>query len=125
MSATCTNAVSPDGKYIIQKIVGEINTKMALEFDREAHALGRRLGINRYLTDATECRNVASVIENYYFAYKDISLTFNLYRSARVALLVDPEDRSHDFVETACRNAGFDVTIFRDWAEAIRYLVKE
>ena len=124
MTTTCTNTVSPDGKYIIQKIVGEINAEIALDLDRETNALGRRLGINSCLTDVTECRNVASIIDNYNFAYKDLLVDPGIDRLARVALLVDPQDNSHDFMETAARNAGFNVTIFRDREEAIRHLLK-
>jgi hypothetical protein len=39
-----------------------------------------------------------------------------------VALLVDPEDHSHDFVETVGRNAGLNVTLFRDRDAAKQYL---
>lgn len=122
MSTTCTNTVSPDGKYIIQKIVGEINAELALDFNRETHAIGRRLGIGHYLVDATECRNTDSPIDDYNFAYSDMPDDPSVDRFAVVALLVDPKDHSHDFVETVCRNAGLDVTIFRDRDAAVRHL---
>ena len=125
MSTTCTSTVSPDGKYIIQKIVGEIDAKIALDLNRETHALGHRLGINRYLTDVTEARNTDTPLDNYDFAYKDMPDNPGIDRSARVALLVDPEDYSHDFVETVCRNAGLDVTLFRDRDVDVRHLLGE
>lgn len=125
MPTTCTNTVSPNGKYIIQKIVGEINAEIALDLNRETHALGRRLGIRYYLSDLTECRNTDSMFDNYNFAYNDMPADPGIDRSARVALLVAPEDHSHDFVETACRNAGLNVTLFRDRDKAIRHLVGE
>jgi hypothetical protein len=125
MPTTCTNTVSLDGKYIIQEIVGEINAEIALGFNRETHALGHRLGINRYLSDLTECRNTDSIIGNYDFAYSDMPADPGIDRFARVAVLIAPEDHSHDFVETACKNAGLDVTLFRDRDEAIRHLVGE
>ena len=43
---------------------------------------------------------------------------------ARVALLVSPGDHSHDFVETAARNAYLDVTLFRDKDAAVRHLLQ-
>ncbi len=125
MSTTCTNTVSPNGKYIIQKIVGEINAEIALDLNHETHALGRRLGINCYLSDLTECRNTDSVIDNYDFAYSDMPADPGIDRFARVAVLIDPEDHSHDFVETVARNAGLDVTLFRNRDEAIRHLLGE
>lgn len=112
MSATCTNTVSSDGKYIIQKIVGDLKADLALRFNVDAHVLGREMGIKRYLIDLAECKNVASVIDTYDFAYHDMPLDPGIDRFAAVAVLVFPEDHSHDFVEVLARNAGLDVTIF-------------
>jgi hypothetical protein len=39
-----------------------------------------------------------------------------------VAILVRPDDRSHDFAETAMKNAGLSVALFRDRERAIAYL---
>lgn len=125
MPTDCTNTVSADGKYIIQKIVGEINAEIALKYNLEAHALGRELGIRRYLSDLTECRNTDTVFDNYDFAHHDMPITPGIDRFARVAVLVDPDDHSHDFVETVAQNAGLDVTLFYSRAAAIQHLTRE
>ncbi len=125
MPTTCANTVSPDGKYIIQKIIGEIDARIANALNQDLVEMDRRHNINRYLTDLTECRNVDSLVDNYNYAYRDLPSDPLIDRSARVALLVAPADHSHDFIETACRNAGFDVTLFRDRDEAIRHLLEE
>ena len=39
------------GDYIILTVRGTINRQTALQQDLEAHALGRELGIHRYLVD--------------------------------------------------------------------------
>jgi len=108
-------------KYITMKIIGEINRKIALEYDLEAHALGDKLGINRYLMDLTECKNTETVIDNYSFAYEDVREK-KLDKASIVVLLVAPDDHSHDFIETVSKNAGLNVTLFRDRAEAERYI---
>ncbi|MFO7584917.1 MAG: hypothetical protein R6W69_09315 [Anaerolineales bacterium] len=125
MSTTCTNTVSSDGKYIIHKIVGEIDARIASELNHDLVEMGRRYNINRYLTDLTECRNVDSLVDNYNYAYRDLPADPVIDPSARVALLVSPEDHSHDFVEVTCRNAGFDVTLFRERDAAVRHLLNE
>ncbi|MBW1985270.1 MAG: hypothetical protein JRI53_11180, partial [Deltaproteobacteria bacterium] len=66
---------SKDGKYIILKIQGEINRQSAMKQNLEAHTLGGKLGINRYLVDVTESRNTDSVMESYDFAYEDMKNT--------------------------------------------------
>ncbi|MBW1814413.1 MAG: hypothetical protein JRJ39_12290 [Deltaproteobacteria bacterium] len=70
----------------------------------EAHTLGGKLGINRYLVDVTESRNTDSVMESYDFAYEDMKNTEGIDLYARVALLVSPGDHSHDFIETVTTN---------------------
>jgi hypothetical protein len=73
----------------------------------------------------TEVRNAESVLEKYKFAYQNMQQETGINRHARVAMLVSPEDHSHDFVETVSRNSGLDVTLFRDREEAIKHLRKD
>ncbi|MBN1827164.1 MAG: hypothetical protein JW958_12980 [Candidatus Eisenbacteria bacterium] len=112
---------SPDRTYIELKATGEVNRAVAMRQNVEAHALGRNLGIHRYLVDMTECRNTETELDTYSFAYEDM-MTERVDKKARVALLVRPDDHSHDFVETVSRNAGLDVTLFRDRALAEKHL---
>jgi len=48
----------------------------------------------------------------------------DLSTSARVALLVAPEDHSHDFVELVVRNAGYNVRLFRNEGQAKSWIEK-
>ncbi len=117
-----TITVSEDGLYIILTIVGTIGRRSAMPPNVEAHALGERLGIQRYLVDVTGARNREPAVDAYEFAHRDLAGA-PLNRFARVALLVAPDDHSHDFVETVSRNAGHDVTLFRDRAAAVAHLL--
>lgn len=114
---------SDDGKYIILKHWGEITSELAMQRNLEAHALGVELGLTRYLVDVTEAKNVDSVTKTYKFAYEDMRVPPGINRNARVAMLVSPNDHSHDFVETVTRNAGLDVTLFRNREAAIKHLL--
>ena len=116
---------SEDRKYIILTIKGDITRDIAIQYNLEAHALGEKPGIHRYLTDLTESRNVESLVEKYKFAYQDMQQEAGINRYARVALLVSPSDHSHDFIETVARNSGLDVTLFRDGEEAISHLMRD
>lgn len=121
---TYTIRPSEDGNYILMKIVGEITRESSLKPNLEAHALGMKLGIHRYLVDATEARNVESPVANYQFAYTDMAQTPGIDPDAIAAFVVSPEDHSHDFIETVLRNAGQSATIFRDREQAIRFLME-
>ena len=114
---------SEDGEYIILKHWGEINNKLGVERVIEAQALGAKLGISRYLVDVTEAWNADSAPESYKYAYEDAKTAPGINANVRVAMLVDPEDHSHDFVETVLRNAGHNVTLFRDRDSAISHLL--
>jgi len=120
-----TISPSEDEKYIILKVQGEINRKDAMVQNLEAHALGKEKGINRYLVDVTEAKNTDSITNNYEFAYTDIKKTESIDKTAHVAILVSPEDHSHDFIETVARNSGLNVTIFNDPELARQHLLKE
>ena len=109
---------SVDGPYINVKVRGNITRREAVQINLEAHALGKQLRINRYLVDVTEARNTDPIIEIYTFAYSDMLNGGGIDGSEIVAVLVSPDDHSHDFAETVCRNAGFNVTMFRGLNEA-------
>jgi hypothetical protein len=118
-----TITVSSDNRYIILSIEGGISRETAMVYNLEAHKLGNALGINRYLVDVRFSRNTDSVIANYSFAYSDMNHE-DIDRFAKVAILVSPDDHSHDFVETVSRNAGFDVVIFTDRDLAVSHLIE-
>ena len=96
-----------------------------MEYNIEAHEVGRKVGTKKFLVDATMARNVESISDNYQFAYEDLKTPMDgqvVDRGARVAILTAPDDHSHDFALTAMINSGFDVKKFEDREEAIRYL---
>jgi hypothetical protein len=120
-----TIAPSVDGLFIILKVKGNMTRRSVMQLNLETHALGRQLRIRRYLVDVTKARNTDSPIEIYDFAYADMQTAEGIDRSARVAILADPTDHSHDFVETVCRNAGLNVKKFTDRNQAGRFLTRE
>ena len=116
---------SEDGHYIILKHCGEINSEMTTQRNLEAHALAAKLGITRHLVDLVDAKHVDTVANTYKFAYEDMRFLPGINKNARVAVLVNPDDHSHDFVETVTRNAGQNVTLFRDREAAIQHLLKD
>lgn len=115
---------SNDNKYITLKVVGNLSRQAALQYNLEAHALGAKLGINRYLLDFTECRNTDTVMRNYTFVYTDMQNP-GIDKQAQIAMLVSLGDHSHDFIEALFRNAGMDAALFHDREVAVRRLVRD
>ena len=126
MNKSMTYSIEPseDKTFITIKVVGDITRNSAMKQNIEAHALGKKLGINKYLLDARESRNNETVIDNYEFAYNDMAKPM-FDASARVAIIVSEDDHSHDFVVTASMNAGYHVKLFYDFDSAKQFLFTE
>ncbi len=114
---------SVDGTFVIVKVVGEVTTALAREYSAVATEKSREWNIRNFMIDAREARNVESTLTNYEYAYEDMPKQ-DLNAAARVALLVAPEDHSHDFIEVVTRNAGFNVRLFRNEAQARNWINK-
>lgn len=110
-----------DPPLILVTISGDVTRESAVTFNLEAVEIGERHGIHRYLFDARGARNVEPPSGNFAFANEDLN-TLRVDRTNRVAMLVDVDDHSHDFVETVARNSGHPVTIFRDLGVALEFL---
>lgn len=113
--------VNTEEKYILITVRGIMNRRIAAVITEEAHRLGKEHGINRYLEDVTGARNTDTITNNYQFAHVDMDKE-TIDRTARVAIVAAPDDHSHDFVETLARNAGLNVTLFRDREQAASFL---
>jgi heme oxygenase len=114
--------LSDDSTYVILEQSGKVARKLQLKYNIEAHKIGKEHHIKKYLMDVIHARNTESNIENYQFTYEDLRRANEIDKTAIVALVVDPEDHSHDFIETLSINSGLNVTLFRDKAKAIEFL---
>lgn len=110
--------------FLVLKIDGIINRKIAKQYFDEAHRKGTELGINKFLYDLTNATNTESNMDNYLFANSDIRNMGDIDLNTYVAMVVSSDDHSHDFIETVSRNAGLNVTLFRDYNKAVEYLKK-
>ena len=114
-------SLAESGKYVICKVLEPVTTEFALEFGKAAVDFSHQHGVSRQLYDCRSVRNINTVYHNYDFAYKDM-VDLELEHDNRAAILVDPADRSHDFVEIVSRNAGYNVRIFVDIDRAVAWL---
>jgi hypothetical protein len=90
----------------------------------DAARLANERNIKKFLFDVRKAPNLQSVTEDYTYAYKEMD-RFGFSRTMRSALLVSPDDRSHDFIVTAFQNAGYMIEHFTDEGSAISWLEKE
>lgn len=118
-----TVSVSNDRRYIVVFIDGPMTTELALKVGKQANQLAQENKINSMLYDLRKSINVQNGFKNYEFGYKDVgSVNFN--KANKIALLTDPDDHSHDFIETVMINNGYNVHIFSNQKEAIDWLIE-
>lgn len=117
-----TITVSPDRAFLIVTVTGSLEAEEGLRFVAESRARAAELGVNRVLLDVTGAVNTDTTLNSYDFAYRHVPLKPGPRGLLRVAALALPDDHSHDFVVLASRNAGLNITLFRDRAAAEGFL---
>jgi len=65
--------------------------------------------------------NIANPSDQYRLSYEDMR-TFGLAKTSRIAILVGADDRSHNFIETVFRNAGYNCRLFVNEDDARNWL---
>ena len=120
MIYTITPAKS--GDYLLVEVHGEFSSEVAMQWTLEAHKLGKELGISKHLVDVTDAVNTGTPLDQYRFAYPGVTEEEMFDRYAKIAVLASPDDHSHDFVETVCRNIGLNLKLFRNREEAMTFL---
>lgn len=119
---TCTITRQPDERFITLKFVGKLTRKFIFSHTLQAHKLGTQLDVHSYLVDMTEAQNIDTVLNNYQFVHEDMRNP-EIDHFARVAVLVSPNDRSHDFAVLVSQNAANPVRIFHDRTLAKQFLL--
>jgi hypothetical protein len=112
------------GKYVRCHVYQPITSKFAVKYGQATTAFALERGLRNQLIDVRGMPNVDSVQHNYDFAYIELQ-DFEEHLHSRVAILADPTDRTHDFVEVVSRNAGYNVKVFIDEKSAIEWLEHE
>lgn len=119
-----TVAPSDDGKYVIVEVAGDVTREGAASFVAAAWKKGEELGVHCILIDVTQARNVQSKRENVHFAMQDARTLPPPRVKACSAVLVDPDDHSHDFFVAFAQSQRIDISLFWSRAEAIGHLAR-
>lgn len=113
--------LSGSGRYVVVKIFNEMNVDKGHKTAIESQKLADEYNLKKFLYDVREAPNVEPPSSNYFFAYKDMP-TLKGIRGNMVAILISPEDNSHNFLSTVMYNAGYNVQLFTDLSEAVLWL---
>jgi hypothetical protein len=115
-------SVSDDNKYIRIKVNKPMTHQLERATAKDVAACSQNTGIESFMFDLRGAPNIEGILPNYNFAYDDMQeLPFS--RSHKAAFLTDPDDDSHDIVETMMRNAGYIVKQFKHEDAALTWLL--
>ncbi|WP_290581569.1 STAS/SEC14 domain-containing protein [Ketobacter sp.] len=107
--------------YIRVTATTDINRTIAAQMADETTRRLKAENLEAALIDVRSRRNVEFASQNYHFANADVP-ALSLRKTDRIAVLADPDDDSHDFIEIVMRNTGYNLRIFRDEEEALAWL---
>jgi hypothetical protein len=113
--------LSESGSFIIVRVNEDMTRKLAEALGLEAMHLGMKNNLNTFLYDMRNSRNKETINANYIFAKQDLK-RLEPNPTNKIAMLTSPDDKSHDFIETVLRNAGYNVRLFIVEEEAIAWL---
>ena len=104
-------SLTENKKHLICVVTGKFSADQAKLFAEEAGKLALETGCRRLLFDVRNARNTSDIFQNYDFAF-DAGDHLIHQSDTRTAILVSPEDDSHDFMETVMSRAGYTTRVF-------------
>jgi len=116
-------SISEDGKYVIVEVLETVTWELAKNFMADSLIAINAHGLEKVLVDVSKVQNQASIFENYKLAYEEATIQ-GVSLDLEIVVLVGFDDKSHDFIETVFRNAGYKCKICRDKDSAIEMIKK-
>ncbi len=114
-----TIRLSDDKSYIIIDVKEDISAQTTLDITKETANIAFKHGINCFLFDLRIVNNTWQIWENYQFAQE--LEKYGRRREDKVALIIEPANSSHYFVETVTVNQGFNTRLFSDYKGAVAW----
>lgn len=121
MSTTHGLSLSEDGTYIIQRMEVPVTNEVALQRASEAAEFANHHRVFRLLSDVRGMPYTGTPFTHYEFAYMMKSVVPTA-AALKVAVVASADDASHDFLQIAARTAHYDLKVFKDYEEAVRWL---
>ncbi|MES9968632.1 MAG: hypothetical protein ABW092_01275 [Candidatus Thiodiazotropha sp.] len=115
-------SISEQSNYLCIDVKRPMTIELARRCGEGIATRCRENNINRFLIDLRGAPSLIQAAHDYHFAHRDMK-DINMPRNHRGALLVDPEDQSHNFFETVMVNTGYATRVFRDKQSAITWLL--
>ena len=124
MSTNDNLSLSEDGTYIIQRMDVPVSNEVALQRASAAAEFANERGVFRLLSDVRGVPYTGTPFTHYEFAYMMKSVVPTGH-ALKVAVVASPGDDSHDYLQIAAQTAHYNLRVFKDYEEAVRWLKAE
>lgn len=99
--------------WIYARVYDPVTKALVLDLLKEIVRESAKSGVSGLLIDVRGAPSLKTTVEDYDIAYYRLQeLGFKPHLKS--AIVVDPEDKTHDFFETCTMNAGYNLRIFSD-----------
>ena len=113
--------LAPEGDHAVLTNYADVTYSSSIQRQRAMRAFSDEHKLTRFLIDTRGRRFVGGTVELYTFVRKTLPAE-GYDRHWRVALVTSPDDNSHDFLETVCQNACYQVMVFKNLKKAQDWL---
>ncbi|NLT52133.1 MAG: hypothetical protein GXX85_14610 [Ignavibacteria bacterium] len=113
--------VSASRKFLIAEVNVNMSSRLGNIIAGEAVAFGKKKYLKRILYDLRKVRNKEDVHLKYKFVNSDMPKPGNGYFE-KSAILVSPDDASHNTIVSFMKSCGFNVMKFEDEQKAVQWL---
>ena len=114
---------SEDKSYILVCTYKPISRQMIFEINQKVVKQAETSSIIKFLYDVRNSPNDESVMNNYNIAYEDAK-TVGFGRTAKIAVLHNQDDSSHEFVMTVAKNSGYNFRLFISKQDVVAWLAE-
>jgi hypothetical protein len=114
-------SVSKNGKYVRIDVYKPVTSELEKTFFHDCVKIMKRHNIINVLVNVSGVPNIAGELNDYTLAYRETKRV-DYPSNGKIAVLVDPSDSSHDFIEIVFNNAGYNCTFFDEEGDAIKWL---
>jgi hypothetical protein len=113
--------LEPNGTFAILTNHRDVTLQSAIERQRAMRKFAEKHGVYNFLLDTRGKSFCGTYVDLCRFARKTLHKE-GFDSRWKVALVISPQDRSHDMLEIFTNNAGYQVKIFADYDEAKMWL---
>lgn len=112
----------PDGtSWVHIEVHGSISADLLRMMLLESIDLAHRHHLCDFFYDGSDSENGVSILKQYQFVHQDLE-EYGFDQRSKMAMLINAEDSSRDFIETVLRNEGYNFRLFTDRTEATSWL---